>query len=290
MKTDQQLQTIHERLLIVMKEFHKVCAENGLHYSLAGGSLIGAMRHKGFIPWDDDMDVMMPYSDFKKLVALAKNFKHEWLEIKALGVTDNHYSYIAQAQDARTTIIEDKNGMPIGVYIDIFPYVKIGNSRKAALLQFYLFKMLHLPILHKNNVYSNCKIYKELLWIIVGQILPKKWLSRMIDKLFDRLDAQPYTYASDPTGNTHGIMPRCVFDGLRLSEFEGEQFYILEQADTYLRNDYGDYMKLPPKEKQVPEHLAYIDTEHSYKTYPYKNRNIWQKFNDMLRERRHKKQ
>ena len=79
MLDDNQLKALHQQLLVIMDEIHNICVQNGIRYTLIGGSLIGALRHKGFIPWDDDMDVGMLFADHRLFVTIVSSLKHDWL-------------------------------------------------------------------------------------------------------------------------------------------------------------------------------------------------------------------
>lgn len=112
-----------------MKSFDRLCTDNQLQYFASSGTAIGAIRHKGFIPWDDDIDVYMPRADYNRLMLLRKTLSGSGYAIKDLG--DNEYIYaFAKYYDARTTIIET-NEFPkcvIGVYIDIFPLDEVDGT------------------------------------------------------------------------------------------------------------------------------------------------------------------
>lgn len=267
---DESIQKLHQCILVIMKEIHKICVDNNIHYTLAGGSLLGSMRHKGFIPWDDDMDIMMPWDDYKRFIDIVFAMKHEWLEFFMVGHRDSYYNFIIEAVDSRTTLIPARNETPMGVFIDIFPYVYCGNSKKDCNLQYGLFKFSDNSLLCKVNHYDvawNIK-YRLFIYHLAGRILPVKFFVKCMYMQMNYLDKKRKKYSFDPTGTIKGIVPTGIFEGgFVLAEFEGEMFYRLKRADEYLTCVFGNYMEMPPLEKQTPHHYSYINPNLPYKDY-----------------------
>lgn len=262
-----QIKQLHDRIMIIMKEIHEICVKNNIEYSLAGGSLIGAMRHKGFIPWDDDMDVMMPYSDYKRFLDLVFSTNHQWLEFEVAGYTKGCYRTILKAYDKRTTLIQTENSVVRGVFVDIFPYVYVGNTYRRAKFEYYLHHAFEAPLARKINVYKEFNIVKETLLTMLGKCVPAAFWIWCMNKQYDRLKEKKTIYSSDLDGTLGGIMPSSCFEGVELRQFEDYRFFCLCKAHEYLTNDYGDYMKLPPVEQQKPHHIAYLNTELPYREY-----------------------
>ena len=122
----------------ILKQVHFVCEQQGFRYSLAGGTLLGAIRHKGFIPWDDDIDIFMPRPDYNKLVDFCKNND---MPFKLLSNdTDERYGYLFAKAMAKDTVIIEENSnsqnIDMGVYIDIFPIEGLGNTYEDAVKNF----------------------------------------------------------------------------------------------------------------------------------------------------------
>ena len=143
----------------ILKDIHEFCSINNIHYSLAYGTLLGAIRHQGYIPWDDDIDIMMLRSDYEKFIhTFPGSFKH--LSICAPELDLNYYAPYANVWDNRTILDEginnaDHRGKTIGIKIDVFPIDKTSSSR---LFEFYsriLYKLLFSHRYRRNNTYRH---------------------------------------------------------------------------------------------------------------------------------------
>ncbi len=258
---------LHERLLIIMDEIHNICVDNNIHYSLAGGSLIGAARHQGFIPWDDDMDVMMPYKDYHRFCEIVFSQKHEWLEFKVAGRTKKFYHTILKAYDNRTTLIQKHTKDAYGIFIDIFPYVYVGNSRPRALFEYYFYRLFAAPLLRKTVTYEDKNIIKESIVTLIGKIIPASFCVKCIRWNYRRLCKKRTKYSTDLDGLTKGIVLTDYVENFKLVSFEDRSYYILEKAHDYLKSVFGDYMTLPPKEKRSPHLIDYLDLNIPYREY-----------------------
>lgn len=253
----------------ILLEFDKICKKNGLHYSLAYGTLIGAIRHKGFIPWDDDIDIMMPRDDYNKLVRLKiKNSDYEILSYE----NSKNYNYLfSKMIDKKTILIEDgRYGRKIGVYIDIFPidkldYSKIDlicmNSKKYQ----KKFSRIFTKKENKNIIYN---LIKDMYFYL------NKPFTRNLLSGYDKLITSYYSNSSEiGTGcfslGLLGIKDYFNFDifdeGYIDQKFEGYEFPIIKKYDLFLRQIYGNYMEYPPLEKRI--------AHHRFCAYEIKNRN-----------------
>lgn len=249
---------IKEVQLEVLQEFHNFCIQHDLKYSLCAGTLLGAIRHKGYIPWDDDIDVMMPRREYNKLLASYTSNK----------TTLYHYSkqrsYMlsyAKLCDNRTYLQEGSvYESDYGVDIDIFPLDfqpdDEGEANNWA---------QHLKFLKNIRTIKNIRISSArplinnimiLLCRIIAFPIPMRWLVIRIDKL-----AQKYSGKTDGfVGNmTNGLAykERTPYAKKLVDvEFEGKLFKAVDNYDQYLRGLFKDYMKLPPIDKRKSTHSA----------------------------------
>lgn len=240
--------------LDILRAFHSFCEKNSLRYFLAYGTLLGAVRHGGFIPWDDDIDVAMPRTDYERFL---KEFRDERYEVYDLSKKGYFYPF-AKLCDTKTVLIEEmsvKNS--IGVYIDIFPMDGIADNNQS---QHSKAKRLMKLQQHKYAPFSRKRslIKKVMLPFVKLLLLPIS--CRRIGKILDK-EAQRNAYddcsrvgcvAGDSIGNI--TFPKDVIDPLSKVIFEGELFCAPAKKEEYLTIVYGDYMKLPPEDQRIPKH------------------------------------
>ncbi len=256
--------------LNILIKLDDVCKRNNLNYYLAFGTCLGALRHKGFIPWDDDIDVLMPYEDTRKLLHLQNEFGERYfVQCKE---TDPDYRSIAmRIRDLETTCIEaDEVGLKTkkGIYVDIYPYYECSSNkviRTVDILRSNLLKVLvnnRAPMNHGNVV---AFISKAVL-----SLYSENHRLRTIKRLERRLSSVKGTEILDYFGQDVTLFdaisyPKEWFGEPRKLEFEGLFFNGATEPEKYMEKRYGNYMKLPPVEDQVVHH-TYITID-PYKSY-----------------------
>jgi lipopolysaccharide cholinephosphotransferase len=258
--TQGELRQIQLRLLDAVDVF---CKKNNINYMLASGTLIGAIRHKGFIPWDDDVDVYMPRPDYNKFVA---GFNSDGGSYEVVSFDLDHkflYPY-AKVFDTDTVLIE-RNAINynLGINIDIFPIDGIEDDdtalvrRQVFLGRVYSVKVVSFSrnrAMHRNALL--CALKCLFCW------LPTEWVvGRII------ANAKKYEYGaqksvcvlSEGLANNR-ILRKEIFSNTVEGEFEGNVYQIPAGYDEYLKATYGDYMRLPPEEDRVSHHAfdAYL--------------------------------
>ena len=268
--------------LDLLKQFIALCEKHGLRYYLFGGSCLGAVRHQGFIPWDDDLDVAMPRPDFNKLVALAKQFNEPYF-LQTV-TTDKRYSYpYAKLRNSNTSFFEmafAQTNMNHGIWIDIFPLdgmsTRVGATKvksiKPYLLWFrwyfsYLGNMFHLPRWHKE-------IWLDLLVdLITLPFIPFRfgnWNARCISRSLQKIPYEAATLVGPYLTmyfNQEALPPEVFGAGVDVM-FEGLVVKAPADYHRYLSHIFGDYMKLPPTQKQVGHHYHVgVSATKSYKDY-----------------------
>ena len=253
--------------LNLLKEFVKVCEKNNLRYFMVGGSALGCVRHKGFIPWDDDIDVAMPREDYEKFMKMQdelpsycfiQNYK-----------TDPHYIYnYGKLRDSRTTFIESYykyHRINHGVWIDIFPLDGISSKMKpskkfAPKLYYFWFNvwMMYLPSLFRKP--KKGTIIKDLFFNLVALLTCWLNLFHLRNKWVDKLMVNPKFDESVMIANCLGkspskeAMPSSFFGkGVKI-QFEDIEVNCPSDYDGYFQWLFGDYMKLPPEEQRVGHH------------------------------------
>ena len=257
------LEEIKNISLEILQDVHAFCVKNDIHYSLASGTLLGAIRHKGFIPWDDDIDIHMPRSDYERFCEIYKSEKYQCLCAQKGG----YWSAYARVCDMTDTVVVSPAPMgvkPNGVWIDLFPIDGAEedektfqeHSKEAKARYDDLISRRFIKKLWFGGIRSKCKYIKAYL---KGRCSVEKATEDYV-ACCKRI---PYGSTSYVAGYSACVTmnPRRhrieLFKHFILTEFEGRKFYIIEGYDQNLRNIYGDYMQLPPKEKRVHGHSAH---------------------------------
>ena len=257
------------RVLEILRAVDATCRQHGLHYYIWAGTMIGAVRHKGFIPWDDDLDIAMPRPDYEQLIAHQK----EWLPAPyEMVCAENDPRYplpFAKIQDGSTTLIERMHLKYLGgIYLDVFP---IDGTPKGWL--------------HRKCHFARYQYYKRVLYLLFRDPYkhghgPNSWVPLLSRRLYSLDEVQrkirriltKYRYedcdmVADYDDGSRGIMAKSVLGTPTPYRFEDMEALGVEQYDTYLSNKYGDYMTIPDGAHQRQHNFHLLDLEHSYKTY-----------------------
>lgn len=262
--------------LKILNKFIKICEKNNLRWYLVYGSCLGAVRHGGFIPWDDDIDVAMPRPDYVKFLESAQKDLGNNMFLQTYE-TDSEYIYnFAKIRDNNTTFIQTplKNlNINHGIYIDIFPIDGVPNNIiKRKIRRFYM-TCLNLGIYSHFLKGENMKLRSKLVGLVMKMIFKPDELLRKRDSIAQKYDFEKSNFIAVCVGAMREaeVFPKEYF-GVGCSwEFENIKVIIPEQYDKYLTNVFGDYMTPPPKERQVTHHgTTIIDLNNPYTFYTEK--------------------
>lgn len=252
--------------LAILKEFDMFCKQYRLRYYLAGGTLLGAIRHKGFIPWDDDIDVCMPRDDYMKFLSL-RNKIPPYLKIKS-NIINNFHLPFAKLVDLNI-IIKSKysnDNSNNHLWIDIFPVdglpQSLEESRKIYEKGDFYRKILLLIDARLGEGSTVIRKYSKYLLKPLAQIYGKQRCIDKIEKIAAKYPYEESQYVGIVTWGLYGAGERMLkseFEKVVEVEFEGHKFPAFSCWDSYLTGLYGDYMQLPPVEKRKTHNMeAYL--------------------------------
>ncbi len=257
--------SVQEQKKLLLEEMLYVdsfCKENGITYFLAGGCLIGAIRHKGFIPWDDDIDIFMLREDYERFLAVFNSNKSGVYSIVSRKSDDKFYLPYAKVVDNRTILREHIRGVPsIGVNIDVFPLDFISNEAHDNIRTIYRRIPFWEKCIEAKSLYlsHNRAIWKNVLIVLARFIcpFPYRYLAILKEKRLSKFISEEKT---EWVANLYGawgwkeVSRFCCFASAIEMNFEGYKLSVPIGYDEWLKNVYGDYMCLPPEEKRYSHH------------------------------------
>lgn len=271
------LEELKQIELGILKQVDSICRKENIRYSLCGGTLLGAVRHGGFIPWDDDIDIFMPRPDYEKFVDFCTINETPFRLISSQ--TDFKYGYLfAKAMDKRTTVQElngNRGGVELGVWIDIFPVDGLGETFEQAKKNFEKTSFKRELLVASNwkrffKSKTRSWIYEpiRLAFFLLSRFVDRQKTIKKIQSRYAVKDFDSSKFAGVVCGSYRlkEILPIDVYLEYDTVVFEGNEFMVIKDKEVYLKNIYGDYMQLPPEEKRVAHHTfdAYyksLDTE-----------------------------
>lgn len=249
----------HHRILVdILVVIDRFCRENHLRYSIAYGTLIGAIRHKGFIPWDDDIDIVMPRPDYDYFVTHFNGYNGHLNCFNDIAKgKDRFIRSFHKVQDVRTLMTE--NGMPemlYGINIDVFPIDGLPETKEdyhsISLKENRWEKM----VIMSYGRWSSSKSIKDILMFILAKLMGTTFWYRKMMSVLTSYNYDTASYAGAMSFGEKERFPKHIFEEYIEVEFEGSSFMALKAYDYYLKQLYGDYMTLPPVEKQVSHHCT----------------------------------
>ena len=272
---DDTLQKIHLVCLDLLEQLDTICRREGIEYTLSSGSLLGAVRHKGFIPWDDDVDVAMTRDNYNKFLQVAsKQLDSDKYFVEHYSLCDNASVAFAKIRNNNTTFVNIENTsrkMNHGISIDVFPIDKVPDLKGAAKLArvhkiLYAISASTIPSLVRT-VKSPLKRFLSYFIKPIGLIWGYNNIMAKEDKSYQRYNDTDARFTTADIIKKNKIMPYEWFKHYTDVEFEGRKFRSIANYDGYLSTVYGDYMTLPPEDKRVTHLADLVDPDRSYKEY-----------------------
>lgn len=271
---DDRIRKLQLTQLEILKVVDKFCRNNNIQYSLYAGTLIGAIRHKGFIPWDDDLDICMARDQYEKFIKVWDFQKPKGYLLQNKENTPGYTQSFTKIRKEHTTLlqpVDDPTRYHVGISIDVFPVDRIPDGKYRRLL--FQFRCILYQLFTKEYVPINANRLEKILSKIIFIIIPRRYYRSLRNRLF----ASITKYNNNP--NFQRIMtesmkmittplPINMMNDFIELPFEDGCFMCTKEYDQYLRSIFGDYLTPPPQKERVGIHNAIvIDFEHDYDEY-----------------------
>ena len=273
MNDKQSVRQVQEKILEVMKYIDKLCRENGITYFIMGGTALGAVRHGGFIPWDDDLDIFMTPDQYARFKDVFQKENSDLFVLQEWKTTEQYLEY-AKVRMSGTTFIEesfkDRKDLHQGVYVDIMILHKVPDNGFIQKRIYYYSKFVTLLGLSQRN-WTPHNGFQSFMLVLL-KILPTKLMAktayRNIYKYDDLQDGFKFCYWITPAKFKNGLFDKEFFSEPIDIPFEDTVLLGSKYIKEYLEYRYGDYMKLPSEEqRKAAVHAMVFDVNKDYTEY-----------------------
>ena len=267
----EKLQQVKKIELEILSVVHNFCVEHNLKYTLAYGTLLGAVRHKGFIPWDDDIDIWMPREDYERFIELWTNNPIDGYLLQTPYNEPEFTQNFSKIRKDNTTYLqsgEEHLSYHKGIFIDVFPLDRVASSSFKRKLQ--KFDAIFMMLYTRKYVPPTETGLKRIISKIFLSVVPKSKydiLKLKFERALIKKSGSDTGYRSFDTFGDISLPPFSgdMFEDLQIIGFENREFFAPKNPIDMLSIQYGDYMQLPPVEERVwAHHPILIDFEHNY--------------------------
>ncbi len=267
MREEISLKDMQKISLEILKTIADICEEQDFRYFLIYGTLIGAIRHRGYIPWDDDVDIMMPRPDYDKLLAYLETYlaNHPYLKVFNHDVCAAYPYMITRISDDRYRIdMDNEKDYGMGIFIDIYPYDGLGDTKEEALAYGLkgdrLSSLCYQATRERFAIENTTSFFRKLIKLPVflfAKLCGKDIFQNKLSALARKKDYDASRYVGCIvwlSGGEKDIFEKAWFDEYDRMPFEKYTFRVPKAYDTVLRHIYGDYMELPPEKDRIGHH------------------------------------
>ncbi|WP_241033758.1 LicD family protein [Vibrio maerlii] len=249
----------------ILDEVHEFCQKNKLRYSLAGGTLLGAIRHKGYIPWDDDIDIMMLRKDYDYLI---KHFtaQHSGYSIFHHKSERNNYPFLFSKLSLNNTKLSNGRLKGVGINIDIFPIDSLGNGKLTSKLRFNTMKLLNAVVRLQRSKKTFCDRWLDTAYSSLQNTanrIPTLYLLSLIEKLCVQSvnSSKGYSVSIGSRYLDKEYTSSTLYESYRKYQFEDREYWCISSYDQYLSMMYGDYMQIPKdQDKETHNNVGFLPT------------------------------
>ncbi|MBQ7922073.1 MAG: LicD family protein [Clostridia bacterium] len=268
-ESQASLKEHQQALTVLLKEFDRVCKVLDIPYMLFAGTMLGAVRHQGFIPWDDDLDVLMMRKDYERFLEQADSVVDKEKFFLQKEFSDHWPMFFSKLRLNHTTCLEKFHPrdpeIHQGVYMDIFPCDNAAKTEWGRKIQFYASKVVIAKSLRKRGYETNNSVKK--LFMNMCTLLPLSWFLKITKSGTDD-SAYVHSFLGGAAVYEKNVYPRKYLERKVYIKFENNDYPVPDGYDTLLKIIYGDYMRIPPpEERAVKKHTVLVDLNHSYVLY-----------------------
>ncbi len=266
--TDRELMRVHELELDIAAEIRRICEKHAIRYFMIAGTLLGAVRHGGFIPWDEDMDFGMVRRDFERFVRICDAELDQDKYFLQTMESDPGYTYAFAKIRLKGTVfteaLSQNSEAASGIFVDIFPFDHVPKNRLLEKLherERYFWKNMLAVRLGYNNGNSRAKILRKALYLAAA-VLPADFIrtrKRIAFMRYNKTQAACFVTAEGSYRYMREKIPVRYVRNLVMMPFENTEFPAFAEYDNYLRNMYGDYTVLPPEDQRNKHNILGVD-------------------------------
>lgn len=251
-------------MINTLESIDKCCRENNIKYSLCWGTMIGAIRHQGFIPWDDDIDLMMPREDYNRFLAIYNDPEYGVYSPK---ITKNCIQIITKIYNKKTCVfLNNHSESHFGTWISIFPYDNAPDKNRKVweMKRYFWMNIYHIKTSQKLVRQGLMRRFAKKMMKFLLIPFSSFWIYNRTESCLTKYNNQQTKHVCIWYGGTYTwfrYFPKELFDVFIDVDFENIKSKIISGYDEFMRSTYGDYMKLPPEADRIPKH--------NYKAYYY---------------------